>query len=103
MPSPKDLSDFCSMGTPSPPNEWSYKLWEGAWDRGNIGITGHPVLRDSNESRISLDLPPTCWVMEEYHPDEFHHLGLSHIYVRESFVRLARLIIALFGGPMSDD
>lgn len=97
MASPKDLREFCVIGTPRPPNsnDWLYKVWGKAWIEGDIGITSRPVVRD--ESAISLDppLPSSCWVMQKFEQHEFTPFWVSDVYVRDSFVPLARLIIAL--------
>lgn len=65
---------------------------------GDIGISSRPVERD--ESPISLDppLPSSFWMMEQFDQHEFAPFQISDVYVRDSFVPLARSIIAFYGG-----
>ncbi|OAX38068.1 hypothetical protein K503DRAFT_819072 [Rhizopogon vinicolor AM-OR11-026] len=95
---PGDLKNFCSMGTPCPTDVWVYKLWEKFWLEGDIGITSHPVVRDESPISLNPPIPPSCWVMNTCHSDEFALFRVSRVLVRESFVRLACIIIAFYGG-----
>ncbi|OJA08888.1 hypothetical protein AZE42_12719 [Rhizopogon vesiculosus] len=95
---PDDLKNFCSMGTPCPTDAWVYKLWEKSWLEGDIGITSHPVVRDEFPIRLNPPVPSSGWVMNTCHSDEFALFRVSCVLVRESFVRLARIIIAFYEG-----
>jgi hypothetical protein len=103
MGSPRNLHDFCLMGEACPSDGWMYKLWERAWLNQDSSITSRVVERD--RFPITLDpqncIPSHHLVMERCHSDEFALFQISHVYVREAYIRLAQTIITLYGGDSS--